>query len=521
MRHTGIRAITLVVLLALGLAARAGAEPRPLHAVRGSAPAVVDDLGRQVLLRGVNVNQLGDYFRTDPTLDPTLPLTDDDWSQIAGLGMDSVRLLVHWSALEPTPGAFDAAYAARVRAAIEQAATHDLHVVVDMHQDAWGKFVDTPAGTACPPGLSPAVGWDGAPRWATLTDGLTTCKASIRELSPAVGQAWQSFWLDREGIQQHLVDTWGRLVTALGPSPAIAGYDPINEPNPGYAVGATGATSLAAFYTRTLAAIRAAERRLPGLAAPRAVFFEPGVEWSAAAADAVPPPGFTDDPSVVFAPHLYSGSITVDRTVGVEALTPERGFALADGVAQGYGTTVWSGEWGWFGDPATDEAALRTYAAPRGHLPLGRRVLGLEAGLRRPAQLRRARRQARRDLPVAAPLRLPAGDGPRDPRHHPPRPRAALPAGRARPAHGAAGRAGHAGAAGARHRRGPDRLLRARRLGPGRPRAGLRWRRASRGSRSARAPGAGASRAARAGATSCAPPGRRRPPPRRSPVAAA
>ena len=43
-----------------------------------------------------------------------------------------------------------------------------------------------------PAGLGPAVGWDGAPEWATFTDGLTTCRAhDTRELSPAVAQAFQ------------------------------------------------------------------------------------------------------------------------------------------------------------------------------------------------------------------------------------------------------------------------------------------------------------------------------------------
>ncbi len=362
MRRTGLRLLALVAL-SLGVAApAAGAELRPLHAERGGKGAIVDDRGRQVILRGVNVNQLGDYHQVDPSIDTVIPLREEDFAQIAALGMDSVRLLVHWSALEPTPGAFDASYAAKVRSAVAMAAAHDIHVVIDMHQDAWGKFVDTPAGTSCPPPLSPAVGWDGAPKWATLTDGLSTCKVGLRELSPAVGQAWQSFWLDRDGIQQHLVDTWGRLVTALGPTPAIAGYDLLNEPSPGYAPGVTSATALATYYTRTLAAIRAAERALPGLSGPRIAFFEPGVEWSAAAAAAIPPPGFTDDPSIVFAPHLYAGSITADRTVGLSVLTPERGFAIAEAAASTYGTTVWSGEWGWFGDPAADEASLKTYA---------------------------------------------------------------------------------------------------------------------------------------------------------------
>jgi endoglycosylceramidase len=38
-------------------------------------------------------------------------------------------------------------------------------------------------------------------------------------------------------------------------------------------------------------------------------------------------------------------------------------------VARQYGTTVWSGEWGWFGDPASEAPAITRYAAQEdGHL---------------------------------------------------------------------------------------------------------------------------------------------------------
>jgi endoglycosylceramidase len=301
-----------------------------------------------VLLRGVNVNQLGDYFQASPRLDPVVALRERDFAEIAQLGMNSVRLIVHWSKLEPSPGAFDAVYLARVREAVGWAKAHGIYVVLDMHQDAWGKHVATPSGETCAAGFTPALGWDGAPAWATLTDGLPTCKAQQREIAPAVAQAWQSFYADRDGIQQHLVETWARLARAFGREPAVAGYDLINEPNPGFAPVAGGTVPLGAYYQRAVAAIRAAGGR--GI-----VFFEPSVEWSAAGASATPPPSFVADPNAVFAPHLYAGSITVDRALGIEAMSIEDGFALADGAAGQYRTTVWSGEWGWFGDPAAEE----------------------------------------------------------------------------------------------------------------------------------------------------------------------
>jgi hypothetical protein len=209
-------------------------------------------------------------------------------------------------------------------------------------------------------GFTKQIGWDGAPKWATYTDGLPTCRANgVREVAPAVAEAWQSFYADRDGIQTRLVDTWRKLAHEFASEPAIAGFDIINEPHPGFAPSASAASELAMFYSRAIAAIRSGEQG--GFA--HIVFFEPLVVWSASAVDAVPPPTFTGDPDIVFAPHLYAGSISADRTAGTPFLTPRDGHEFASEAAATYDTTYWSGEWGWFGDPAGDRDAIAQYAS--------------------------------------------------------------------------------------------------------------------------------------------------------------
>src|SRR3954447_2042427 len=286
-----------------------------LHAVRGSSPAVLTNDGRQVLLRGVNVNQLGDYWQQRPDIQATLPVGEQDFEAMRALGMNEVRLIVHWSKLEPARGSFDDAYLARIREAVGWARQNGIYVVLDMHQDAWGKYIASPTSEACPPGFSHQQGWDGAPAWATITDGLPTCRFQIREVAPAVGQAWQNFYLDRNGIQSELVKTWAYLAHAFAAEPAVAGYDLLNEPNTGYGPGAEDATALGLFYRRAIDAIRAAERSARhGFS--HIVFFEPSVIWSAAAIDTTPPEPLVDDPNVVFSPHLYGGSIRPARAGG-------------------------------------------------------------------------------------------------------------------------------------------------------------------------------------------------------------
>ena len=201
---------------------------RPVDHLSVEGGRIVDGHGRTVLLRGVNVNQLGDYFQPNPEVPATLPLERSDFERIASLGMNTVRLLVHWSRLEPQPGVRDDAYLAEIRQAVEWADELGLWVVLDMHQDAWGKYIATDRNEQCPPPQSHATGWDGAPEWATFTDGLPRCRTLLREVSPAVAQAFESFWLDRPaadgvGIQQHLIDTWAWLASEFKNSPTVAG----------------------------------------------------------------------------------------------------------------------------------------------------------------------------------------------------------------------------------------------------------------------------------------------------------
>lgn len=127
------------------------------------------------------------------------------------------------------------------------------------------------------------------------------------------------------------------------------------------------------------------------------------------------PTDFSDDPALVFAPHVYGGSIA--------PLTVEQNWAYAAFLAGEYRTALWVGEYGWFGDPAEDLPKLRTFGRGhgRGHRrrrgPSGRRrVAGHRHGLRtllRSHDRRRGRpspADLTRRLTVAEPPRLPGPD---------------------------------------------------------------------------------------------------------------
>lgn len=316
---------------------------------------IVDADGNEVLLRGVNVNQLEDYFQQFPDKAVTRPLTEADFAGMARMGFNVVRLALSWSALEPRPGQYDPAYLAKISWAVGTAARHGLRTVIDMHQDAWGKGVAAAPGTTCRNG-SPMHGWDGAPTWADRFDGAPRCEFTGRDISPAVARAFTNFYQDRDGIQTRLVAAWGMLAQRFANEPMVAGYDLLNEPGFGEAPPITSGVLLGRYYDRAIKAIRAGERR----GFPHLVFFEPSVLWSGLGFEVPVPKGFTDDRLLVFAPHLYNESITIDQGTGLTVTSIERGFELASRAAEYYGAGLWSGEWGWFGDPAAAPIARYT-----------------------------------------------------------------------------------------------------------------------------------------------------------------
>jgi hypothetical protein len=340
-----------------------------LPAASGSSlPTIGDVNGRQVLLRGVDVNQLIDYYLRDPAVPADGPLTDDDFARMASMGFNVVRLGMSWSRLEPQRGVFDQAYLGQVESAVASAKAHGIYTVLDMHEDAWGNALAAP-DQACDGGTSPTTGFDGAPAWATITDGARHCQFMARDLAPAVAAAFGNFYTDRDGIQTELVRTWAFVASAFADEPAVAGYDLLNEPGIGANPPISSGLLLGRYYSAAIDAIRGAERAGHGFS--HLAFFEPSVLWSGLGFDVTPPPGFTSDREIVFAPHPYSESITMDQSLGLTIASIERNLTVSARAASGYGAALWAGEWGWFGDPAVDGAKVARFTAEQDRLGIG------------------------------------------------------------------------------------------------------------------------------------------------------
>lgn len=304
---------------------------------------ILDARGREVLLRGVNVNAFVEYAAYDPDRFTTYPFTRADADRIAATGWNVVRLLLSWSRVEPEPGVYDEAYLDEVAWAVDVLARRGVYTLVDLHQDAWGPSLAAREDEDCEGVGAPAFGWDGAPAWATLDEGQPRCTpAGVRELSPAVRRAFQRFWEDAPGpggvgIRTRYVRMLAHVAARFAPYDAVAGYDLMNEPN---AIGDAEVAGLDALYAEAIPAIREAE---DAVGAPsRLVFVEPAITWADLGFGA-PGPIETDD-QLVYAPHLYQGGISA---MPLSAEVFER--AQREAAERLGGAPVLSGEWG--GDP--------------------------------------------------------------------------------------------------------------------------------------------------------------------------
>lgn len=340
---TALLAAIAAAIAVSAVPASAEALPR-LHAVPDpeTGGRIVDDRGREVILRGVNVNSLGEYWQgTD--VEPTLPLEREDPGLMAGIGWNVVRLIVSWSRVEPSPGDYDERYLDRVETWVHRFERQGIYTIVDFHQDAWGATLAARPDEDCPEGYEPAFGWDGAPGWATLDDGEPRCFLNNREINPAVMAAWTNFFDDAEGpggigIQTRYTRMLAHVAARFASDRSVAGIDVMNEPN---AFGTGQTAQLGGFYERSVAAIRRGERRGGGFR--HLVLIEPSVLWSLVGQG--PPPPFDHDRQIVYSPHLYGGSI------GGEGPPSEASFATAraEAAANFGGAPVLTGEWG--GDP--------------------------------------------------------------------------------------------------------------------------------------------------------------------------
>jgi endoglycosylceramidase len=384
-----VLAAVVAVVVSLQAEALAPAPDRALsflHVGVAAGPAglpqIIDEQGREVLLRGVNVDGIVDYFRTDlqtpypidpnaysggqcPTDDTSVEgvrICDFDFIQMRPLGYNAIRLNLSWSLLEPQAGVVSSTYVDRIAQIVGWAHQQGVYVVLDMHQDAWSKYVFTPPGQTCPPPTGGIRGYDGAPQWASVYTSPPCAIHGTRELNPAVQEDFQRFWTDTAGpdgtgLQEHFANAMLALAQRFAGDPTVAGYEIMNEPSPGFvAPPAMDTSELFPFYAKVVATVTAGVSQFQQL-----FFIEPDITRDLTDQRAVFAPWsvYSSYPNVVYAPHVYSGVFTIDALLGnpnPTIFSTSQGYANAVADANALGLPLWVGEFG--NSPSDDNTRL-------------------------------------------------------------------------------------------------------------------------------------------------------------------
>ncbi|OQX33177.1 MAG: hypothetical protein B0D91_14995 [Oceanospirillales bacterium LUC14_002_19_P2] len=246
---------------------------------------ITDDQGRALILHGLNTSSSA---KGHPERMPWIGQSDVE-REARDWGFNFVRFLIFWDAIEPQPGVYDEAYLDKVAERVKWYEDQGMYVLLDMHQDLYAY----------------QFGGDGAPPWATITDGLPAEPQSpwwITYLQPGVSRAFDHFWRNDYGLQDHYADMWTHVAKRFKDTPNVIGYDLMNEPYGGTYVWPGFETfQLQPFYERVINRIRTVDQDTWLFIEPQALGINFGVASTL---------GVIDDPRegeerLVYAPHFY------------------------------------------------------------------------------------------------------------------------------------------------------------------------------------------------------------------------
>jgi endoglycosylceramidase len=210
---------------------------------------ILDQYGRQLILHGLNT---GEKFGT------YLPwiLESDVEREHTEFGFNAVRLYTSWVAIEPEQGKYDENYLDEFAKRVKWYTSRGMYVMIDMHQDIYGA----------------AVGGNGAPDWACITDGKEQITLPggtpwwLKNIDPAAIAAMRNFWeySRYKFLQDSYIQLWQKVAERFKNDPYVIGYDLMNEPWGGdivkvFFTGEFESQELPAFYHRLIPALRTVE----------------------------------------------------------------------------------------------------------------------------------------------------------------------------------------------------------------------------------------------------------------------
>ncbi|MBE6742536.1 MAG: glycoside hydrolase family 5 protein [Ruminococcaceae bacterium] len=195
-----------------------------MEKIKTSELRFVDEQGRTRLFNGMNiddkhVNCKEFHYNLDESF----------FRKYKANGFDIIRLAITWQNLEPNPEEYNESYLKSIDEIFRLAEKYGVYILLDMHQDLYSQNDGKSVG-------------DGAPSWAAITDGAKPRMpifvwADGYFLGKWVRKEFDNFWNNTEvfgkGLQDRYCDLWQMLAKRYGNSPALFGFDLMNEPFPG------------------------------------------------------------------------------------------------------------------------------------------------------------------------------------------------------------------------------------------------------------------------------------------------
>jgi endoglycosylceramidase len=297
------------------------ADPTTIHV---DGRWIKDGQGRTLLFHGVNVSAAA-------KVPPHLPLTDPaHFRRLASWGLNAVRLLVVWEALEPERGRYNEAYLDTIATLIEAARAQGIHTVIDFHQDLFAR----------------ALRGDGAPAWALPPHHGRPHHRNVNWFfnyfdSRSVKDAFMRFWSNTDGIRDSYAALLAHVARRCARLPGVLGYDVMNEPMAPVREVFTGEFDrdiLPPFYRQMARAIRAEDPH-------RLLFIEPGPIASFSF------PSLLIErrlnlPNLVYAPHLYDQTVSTTRHFSGNPRNLVRSLNVMSHTAARLGVNLTIGEFG-------------------------------------------------------------------------------------------------------------------------------------------------------------------------------
>ncbi|MHA1679601.1 MAG: cellulase family glycosylhydrolase [Promethearchaeota archaeon] len=256
-----------------------------MNSIHADGRHFVDDEGRIIILRGVNLAGISipfspngathlrddfppDDFKNVSWVGRPFPLSESDehFTRLRKWGFNCLRMLVSWEAVEHEgPGKFDERYLDYVEDLLEQAGQHGFKVFINFHQDVWSRVT---GGDGHPLWLFSKVGldykkfhragasitmqedWDADPTLDTYSE--FGWNANSR-LFPCMTM-WTLFWAGNDFapklevqdevsgemlnisdyMQDHYIHAVEKVMERLVNQSHVIGLNPINEPSRGY-----------------------------------------------------------------------------------------------------------------------------------------------------------------------------------------------------------------------------------------------------------------------------------------------